>query len=1117
MASQTPEFISQFIEDQFPEFFREQNKGLVEFVLAYFEYLEQENKTTKVSRQLLDNRNIDNTIDDFIIHFKKTFLQGGQFQNETDDKFLIKHISDLYQSKGSTRSIELLIRLLFGEEVEVFLPSERVLIPSQSKFFKPQYLELSPSDRTKNFIGKNVTGSSSGSTGFVESVVTKTIAQKRVTVAFLSNVIGNFKTGEFITDDGLILDAPKMVGSLSSITINNGGRNFAIGDLFQIESGAGIGGLGKAKITSVQDATGRVNFSLANGGYGYTVSNTHTRTLSSNATIEITNITNADANNDGFFPFENVQQDLSTITWISGMSAESFLTAANSGSLLIGATSGGTPKANGYWVQTGSGNTITVQVSNGNFGDADQIYVGAVSNASSNIQLDTVTNAMAIGEFLKQENRVNDANVESIVIGLNANNKPFINHSKSFLKGQLSNTFANVANVGSGVGADFEVGILSNQENLTLFTDIIGSNNQAQNPVPFSNVHVNASNSDIGFVDSITIDTLVGFDSLANSGPPFATAGGFVAGQYIFEANVVVKDVIVTNSGSGYTNSSTVTFTGGSPATTASGSAITDDSGTLQAIVLANNGIDYQSVPTISISGGSGGTASARMKASGNSIGAVGNIKSVPNTNHLIVRNLSNGNFTNGRTITNEGVNAFANVANNKLLGGTGYVNADTVTVSGGSPNVTATANFMANAANSGSVGSVTIMEPGTQYESNAVVTINTSTGSGASLSVNMDFGYGFPKSSQADLTTILYNALTFASFTIGTIASFKGVNPGSGYNLDPVPIAHNPFISGFNRRDIICIITGRNGVFTANENLQQTLSLPGFLVTHSNNTVNGVTLNANNDAIQLGEGVIQNNTNASGVIESSNATHIKVKNTIGTFNGNNIVTQSSGATIAPLSPSDVVANTTSAIATGTFKSIQNQGATEEQIKIRRLSFGQSFVSGATITGLSSGATATVGYAYQDDDTLPIGLNAVVNATVITANGVAQELEIVDSGFGYEQGDTVNLTAANTNFIVTGTANISKQGIGEGRWRDRKSFVSDINKIQDSDYYQEFSYVTKTGIALAKYEEQLKEILHVAGTKLFGEVVKTRKVDSLKLSSTGVMVANQTANNIYQS
>ena len=111
MANPTPEFISQFIEDQFPEFFREQNKGIVQFVLAYFEYLEQNNKTTKVSRQLLNNRDIDDTIDSFIIHFKKTFLQGTQFQSSTDEKFLIKHISDLYQSKGSSRSIELFIKL----------------------------------------------------------------------------------------------------------------------------------------------------------------------------------------------------------------------------------------------------------------------------------------------------------------------------------------------------------------------------------------------------------------------------------------------------------------------------------------------------------------------------------------------------------------------------------------------------------------------------------------------------------------------------------------------------------------------------------------------------------------------------------------------------------------------------------------------------------------------------------------------------------------------------------------------------------------------------------------------------------------------------------------------
>ena len=83
-----------------------------------------------------------------------------------------------------------------------------------------------------------------------------------------------------------------------------------------------------------------------------------------------------------------------------------------------------------------------------------------------------------------------------------------------------------------------------------------------------------------------------------------------------------------------------------------------------------------------------------------------------------------------------------------------------------------------------------------------------------------MDFGYGLPKSGQADLTTILYNALTFSAFTIGTIESLNFINPGSGYNLDPVPLVHNPYVAGFNRRDIVCVIGNRDGSFIAGENL---------------------------------------------------------------------------------------------------------------------------------------------------------------------------------------------------------------------------------------------------------------------------------------------------------
>ena len=405
--------------------------------------------------------------------------------------------------------------------------------------------------------------------------------------------------------------------------------------------------------------------------------------------------------------------------------------------------------------------------------------------------------------------------------------------------------------------------------------------------------------------------------------------------------------------------------------TIAVGNVVTDGTGKVQAIELSNKGINYEAVPAVTItSSGSGASLTARMQASGNSIGAIGTIESV-NSTVIIARNMSNGAFTNSRTITNEGVNAFANIVSSSILGGTGYVNSDTVTISGGTPNTGATATLQTNT--TGGINAIAVAEPGTEYQSNATVTINTSTGTDAVLAVNMDFGYGFPKSGHADLTTILYNALTFANFQIGTIGSFSGLNPGAGYNLDPIALAHNPYIAGFNRRDLICVIDDRTGLFASGEKLNQTISLPGFLVKHSNSTVNGIQLNANSEPLSLNEGVVQISTGATGVIESSNSTHIKISNVVGAFNDAHIIqTQTSTANVTPLS-SGVSQTTTAAIATGTFKSRQiNNGV--EQIKIRRLSFGQSFVSGSTITGLSSGATANVQWAYQDEDTLPIGL-----------------------------------------------------------------------------------------------------------------------------------------------
>ena len=48
-------------------------------------------------------------------------------------------------------------------------------------------------------------------------------------------------------------------------------------------------------------------------------------------------------------------------------------------------------------------------------------------------------------------------------------------------------------------------------------------------------------------------------------------------------------------------------------------------------------------------------------------------------------------------------------------------------------------------------------------------------------------------------------------------------------------------------------------------------------------------------------------------------------------------------------------------------------------------------------------------------------------------------------------------------------------------------------KVQDSDYYQEYSYVIKSIVDPRKYDKVVKDTMHLAGSKLFGQFSYQRK------------------------
>lgn len=57
-----------------------------------------------------------------------------------------------------------------------------------------------------------------------------------------------------------------------------------------------------------------------------------------------------------------------------------------------------------------------------------------------------------------------------------------------------------------------------------------------------------------------------------------------------------------------------------------------------------------------------------------------------------------------------------------------------------------------------------------------------------------------------------------------------------------------------------------------------------------------------------------------------------------------------------------------------------------------------------------------------------------------------------------------------------------------GYFVDSSGFLSSEKKLQDSDYYQDYSYVIRAGISVEKYRDIVMNVIHPAGLKMIGEV-----------------------------
>ena len=133
------------------------------------------------------------------------------------------------------------------------------------------------------------------------------------------------------------------------------------------------------------------------------------------------------------------------------------------------------------------------------------------------------------------------------------------------------------------------------------------------------------------------------------------------------------------------------------------------------------------------------------------------------------------------------------------------------------------------------------------------------------------------------------------------------------------------------------------------------------------------------------------------------------------------------------------------------------------------------------------------------------------NVSIDTSNnitGIGSIRAVQITNFG------INYSSANVSASAVGDGNANLVSVVAGLGIREGVFLNDDGKvnykiIQDSYYYQDYSYVIKSGLAFRTYSDTLKAVIHPAGLQSFGEILLYNQIDvSMLMSSTITTIEN---------
>lgn len=257
-------FVPDHIESNYPD--------LIAFVRAYLAYLEESSLAGYYQNTLPLQRDVRTQDSEFLRRIEREIGLFVPREYEANPKLFYDKISDLWRSKGSQEAIETFFRLFLNDPVQIRLPWEQVLIPSDGRWTQETKIRVSSiSGNPRDFAGKQIVQIESFASATVSRVDRRVYSDGIIWELTLvkGSIVGEFFIGNDIAIEDDLDTRAEIYRSVSRINVESGGTDYRVGDRVYLQGFEGITFV--ANVGRIDSDTGEIlTLEISNFGSGNT-------------------------------------------------------------------------------------------------------------------------------------------------------------------------------------------------------------------------------------------------------------------------------------------------------------------------------------------------------------------------------------------------------------------------------------------------------------------------------------------------------------------------------------------------------------------------------------------------------------------------------------------------------------------------------------------------------------------------------------------------------------------------------------------------------------------------------------------------------------------------------